>query len=58
MEGEFNLLQQKIQKSVEEMISNLSKKSIYPIQKQSYLCMSNCFDLNSNTKEYLEEKHF
>ena len=44
MEQEFNELQQKIQTSVNGMMDNISKKSLRPMQKQSYLCMSKCFD--------------
>jgi hypothetical protein len=44
MSDEFNNLQRRLQSAVDDMLGNLSKSHIRPIQQQSFLCMAKCFD--------------
>jgi hypothetical protein len=46
MEQEYQQLQNHLQKSVETMMDSLSKNSLRPLQKTSYLCMAQCLDQN------------
>jgi hypothetical protein len=49
MEQEYQQLQNHLQTSVNSMMDSMSKNSIRPLQKSSYLCMAQCVDQNQLT---------
>ena len=55
MEQEYQQLQQDLQNSVNQMMDKISKKSLRPLQKQSYLSMASCLDNNQYTDQQINQ---
>lgn len=51
MEQEFQNLQNQLQDSVDKMMDRMSKQSLRPLQKKSYLCMAQCLDNQNLTDQ-------